>query len=172
MQITWLRPASSASFRPTTSATSPPMPASTSSNTMVSTGSVSARIAFRARMILESSPPDAILERGFKASPTFGAIMNQACSAPFSDTTFPSTHSQSAVSAWGGWARKRVVNRVSAIFSSRSSASMCRLKSWAAAFRFSDKTLTRSASRPWRASRSDSVSWIRSSMFSISERWV
>ncbi len=41
-------------------------------------------MAFKASTTLESSPPDTMLESGFKTSPTFGAIMKVALSIPVS----------------------------------------------------------------------------------------
>lgn len=51
------------------SAVFPPMPASISSNIRTAILSTSVRILFRASIILDSSPPDAILTRGFGGSP-------------------------------------------------------------------------------------------------------
>ena len=55
---------------------------------MVSRDSVRANMAFRERTTLESSPPEAISERGFNDSPTFGAIIKVAWSIPVSSMQF------------------------------------------------------------------------------------
>ena len=55
----------------------PLTPVSISSNISVLTGSVFAKIVLIASIILDSSPPEAILERGFKGAPAFTEIKNE-----------------------------------------------------------------------------------------------
>ncbi len=67
---------------PTMLAVSPLIPLSISSKIMVGMPSYSPMIFFRASMILDISPPDAILDRGFMVSPTLVLMRNPTLSMP------------------------------------------------------------------------------------------
>ncbi len=64
-------------FSATTCAVLPLMPVSISSNTMVGTAPCLAAMDLMASISLESSPPEAIFDRGFKGSPGLGEIMKE-----------------------------------------------------------------------------------------------
>ena len=83
MQMIWCLSESSRSLLPTTSATLPPMPASISSKMKVFSSSPPV-IFLMASMILESSPPEAILLSGLRGSPGFVVSRNSTSSLPSS----------------------------------------------------------------------------------------
>ena len=82
MHITWCERAISAIFSETFCAVLPLIPVSISSKISVSVSSLLARTDLIPSMILESSPPEAILASGRKSSPGFTLIINSASSAP------------------------------------------------------------------------------------------
>lgn len=84
MAITCLLPAISAIFSDTFCAVLPLIPVSISSNIRVGMSSVSAITDFNASMIRDSSPPEAISERGLSGSPGFVEMRNDTLSTPFS----------------------------------------------------------------------------------------
>ena len=88
MHRSWWFFAITAIFSETFCAVRPLIPVSISSKIKVSIWSRSARIAFRASMILESSPPDTIFPRGFRLSPGLVEISYSTSSNPFSEKLF------------------------------------------------------------------------------------
>ena len=82
MQKTCLVSATFFSLVPTFSAMRPPIPVSTSSNIITGIVSCLFRIDFKASMMRESSPPDAILARGRSSSPGLGENKNSRVPNP------------------------------------------------------------------------------------------
>ena len=73
---------SSLNFSATLRTVSPEIPVSISSKINTEILSTSENTLFRASIIREISPPDAILASGLKVSPTFVVIKNSALSVP------------------------------------------------------------------------------------------